>query len=30
VFNSSVDPALVTEFIDANFDLAEKTGGYQI
>lgn len=30
VFNSSVDPTLVVEFIDQNFDLDQKTGGYQI
>ncbi len=30
VFSSSVDPQLVIKFIEENFDLAEKTGGYQL
>lgn len=28
VFNRSIDPQEVIEFIDANFDLNDKTGGY--
>lgn len=28
VFNKSIDPAEVTAFIEANFDLTGKTGGY--
>lgn len=28
VFNRSIDPLAVIDFIDANFDLAGKTGGY--
>lgn len=28
VFNRSIDPQEVIDFIDANFDLSDKTGGY--
>jgi hypothetical protein len=28
VFNSKIDPAIVIDFIEKNFDLAAKTGGY--
>lgn len=28
VFHHSIDPAIITEFIEANFDLTKKTGGY--
>jgi hypothetical protein len=30
VFPSSIDPAEVIEFIEANFDLTDKTGGYNL
>jgi len=30
VFHSSVNPAIITGFIDANFNLGQKTGGYNI
>lgn len=30
VFNKSIDPQNVIKFIDENFDLSTKTGGYQI
>lgn len=30
VFNRDIDPAEVTAFIDRNFDLTGKTGGYQV
>lgn len=30
VFNKDIDPKEVINFIEANFDLAEKTGGYNI
>jgi len=30
VFNKDIDPKEVIDFIEANFDLAEKTGGYNI
>ncbi|MDP3792740.1 MAG: phosphopantothenoylcysteine decarboxylase [bacterium] len=30
VFNRSINPQEVIDFIDANFDLSEKTGGYKI
>jgi hypothetical protein len=30
VFNRSIDPAEVIQFIEDNFDLSTKTGGYQV
>lgn len=30
VFNRNIDPQEVIDFIEANFDLSKKTGGYQI
>jgi len=30
VFNSNIDPQEVIDFIEANFNLEEKTGGYQL
>lgn len=30
VFNHDIDPAEVIAFIDANFDLTDKTGGYNV
>ena len=30
VFPSNIDPQLVIDFIEANFDLTKKTGGYQL
>ena len=30
VFNRNVDPQVVIDFIEANFDLSQKSGGYQL
>jgi hypothetical protein len=30
IFNKNIDPQEVIDFIDANFDLSKKTGGYNI
>ena len=30
VFNKDIDPAEVIDFIEANFDLNEKTSGYHL
>lgn len=30
VFNRNIDPALVIDFIECNFDLEKKTGGYNL
>jgi len=30
VFNKGIDPAVVIDFIEANFDLSKKTGGYNV
>lgn len=30
VGGGTVDPQFVIDFIDANFDLSRKTGGYQL
>lgn len=30
VFNKNIDPQEVIDFIESNFDLSSKTGGYQL